>query len=297
MIDPKIRTLLMVDAMGSYTKAAQALSLTQPAVSHHIKLLEQELGVTIFYKKKTRLKPTPEGEILLQSARRAAALEDQMHQALEDNRRSLRTLTVGITPTAADILVPQILARYCATHPGVRFHIVTGPIKSINSMLRSYEVDFAIVDGVLRGEHYTSLLIDTDYLCLVVSPEHPFSRRKSISLEELMLEKLVIRPKKTGTRKLLEGYLISHGLNIADFNVIMEVDSVSTIKELVASNLGVTIISHSACEAEVHAGRLCVIPIENCRMVRDINLVYNEQCLCLDVIDDICRQYASLRQR
>jgi len=151
LIDPKIRTLVTLNDLGSYTKTAEALSLTQPAISHHIKLLEQEFGISIFVKGKRKLKPTPEGLILLKFAHRAIALSQKVHQEIEDYRREARSLTVGITPTASDILVPQVLAAYCNQHPQVRIQIVRSTIKKIDNMLRFYEIDFAIVDGMIKN--------------------------------------------------------------------------------------------------------------------------------------------------
>ena len=141
-------------------------------------------------------------------------------------------------------------------------------------MLRFYELDFAIVDGVMPSGRYSSILLGTDYLCLIASPDHPFAKRSSVTLDELTNEKLVLRPKAAGTRKLFEGYLISHGRSIQDYRVIMEIDSVSAIKEIVAGNLGVSIISHNVCHEEEKSGKLAVVPIENCRMVRQLSLVF-----------------------
>ncbi len=291
MVDPKIRTLLKLEELGSFSKTAQALSLTQPAVSHHIKLLEQEFGIQIFVKGKRKLKPTPEGEVLLKYAHRAIALSDKVHQAIEDCKHAVHTLTVGITPTASDIFVPQVLAAYCHQHPGTHVQIVRGTIKKIDTMLKFYEIDFAIVDGILPGDHYRQVLMGTDHLCLIVSPKHPFAARLSVTLDELQKENLVLRPKSTGTRKLIESYLISNGYNIQNFNVMMEVDSVSTIKEIVEANLGISIISYSVCREEQQQGRLIVRPIENCRMVRQVNMVYPQDFEHPEILQEIQQEY------
>lgn len=291
MVDPKIRTLLKLEELGSFSKTAQALSLTQPAVSHHIKLLEQEFGIQIFVKGKRKLKPTPEGEVLLKYAHRAIALSDKVHQAIEDCKHAVHTLTVGITPTASDIFVPQVLAAYCHQHPGTHVQIVRGTIKKIDTMLKFYEIDFAIVDGILPGDHYRQVLMGTDHLCLIVSPKHPFAARLSVTLDELQRENLVLRPKSTGTRKLIESYLISNGYNIQNFNVMMEVDSVSTIKEIVEANLGISIISYSVCREEQQQGRLIVRPIENCRMVRQVNMVYPQDFEHPEILQEIQQEY------
>ena len=226
MLDPKIYTLLKLEELGSYTRAAEALSLTQPAVSHHVKLLEEEYGVQIFVKGSRELKPTAAGALLLKYAHRAAAISEKARQALKDSVNQIERLSIGITPTASDLLAPQVIAAYLNAHPNMRVEVVRGPIKKIDAMLRFYELDFAIVDGVMPSGRYSSILLGTDYLCLIASPDHPFAKRSSVTLDELTNEKLVLRPKAAGTRKLFEGYLISHGRSIQDYRVIMEIDSV-----------------------------------------------------------------------
>lgn len=292
MVDPKINTLLTLESAGSYTKAAQVLSLTQPAVSNHIKLLEQEYGIHIFIKGKHELKPTPEGLVLLKYARRMAALSLKVTQAIEDCQKEMNSLTVGITPTASDILVPQVLASYCNKHPHVKIHIVRGTIKNIDSMLSFYEIDFAIVDGTIKNDHTSSILLGTDYLGLIVSPLHPFAKRPSVKLEELQGEKFVLRPKKAETRRLFESYLISHGYDLKNFNVIMEMDSVSNIKDIVMANLGITVISHNVCLEEERQGKLVIVPIEDCQMLRQINLIYPKDFSHPEILQDIRTEYA-----
>jgi DNA-binding transcriptional LysR family regulator len=292
MVDPKIKTLLTLQNAGSYTKAAKALSLTQPAVSNHIKLLEQEYGIHIFIKGKHELRPTPEGLVLLKYARRVTALSSKVYQALEDARKDIKSLTVGITPTASDILVPQVLASYCNKHPQVKIQILRETIKNIDSMLNFYEIDFAIVDGVIKNENTASMLLGTDYLGLVVSPLHPFAKRASVKLEEIQGEKFVLRPKKAETRRLFESYLISHGYDLKNFNVIMEMDSVSNIKEIVMANLGITMISHNVCLEEERRGKLVIVPIEDCQMLRQINLIYPKDFSHPEILQDIHTEYA-----
>ena len=292
MIDSKIKTLLTLEQLGSYTQTAEALSLTQPAVSHHIRLLEEEYGIRIFVKAKHKLKPTPEGEVLLDYARQAMALSDGVRQAIEDCQRGIRSLTVGITPTASDILVPQVLAAYCNEHPGTHIQIVRDTIRNIDSKLSFYELDFAIVDGMIRSDSTSSFLLGTDYLGLVVSPKHPFAKRVSVTIDELQRENLVLRPRSAETRKLFESYITSHGYMMRDFNIIMELDSVSNIKEIVMANLGISILSHNVCLDEENRGDMVIVPIENCQMVRPINLIYPRDFAHPDILQDIHDSYA-----
>ena len=291
MIDIKIRTLLTLYDLGSYTRTAEALSLTQPAVSHHIKLLEQEFGIQIFVKGKQKIKPTAAGTVLIDYARRAMALSNGVRKAIEDCRRDIHSLTVGITPTASDILVPQVLAAYCSDHPQSHIQIVRDSIKNIDNMLAFYEIDFAIVDGQIHREGMRSLLLGTDYLGLIVSPKHAFAKRVSVSLDEIQQVNMVLRPQTAETRKMFESYVTNNGYMMRDFHIGMELDSVSNIKEIVMANLGVSVLSHNVCLDEVKQGRLVVVPIENCQMVRPINLIYPDSFSAPDILQDIREKY------
>lgn len=211
MFDAKIETLLEVISAGSYTRAAQRLSLTQPAVSHHMRQLEQEFGIHIFYKDKKELRLTPEGEILVKYARRALAVYRNARQAIEDSRICMSHIGVGITHTVGESCVPQVLAEYCNQTPGVHINIVTDTIKNLYDMMRSYELDVAIVDGQFPASGYTEVLLDTDYLCLVVSPIHPLARRASVAIGALQGERFIMRPKGAGTRSMFESYLSECG--------------------------------------------------------------------------------------
>ena len=166
MIDPKVVSLLTLIQTGSYTRAAKELCLSQPAVSHHIRQLEEEYGIKIFYKDRKELKPTPEGAVLVKYARRALAIHNSCKQAIEDCRSQIRRFTVAITPTAGENRIPQMLATYCSLYPHVHINVFTDTIQNIYNTLKSYEADIAVVEGQIDHPDFTSVLLDTDYLCL-----------------------------------------------------------------------------------------------------------------------------------
>lgn len=294
VLDNKIRSLLTVVRMGSYTKAAQELHLTQPAVSHHIRLLEEEFGIKIFKPDKKELLTTEEGAILIKYARRMMAIEHNTRQALEDNRRQAKHLSIGITQTAGENLMPQVMAIYCNEHPDIHINIFTDTIKKLYEKLEMYELDMAIVEGILPNSKFSSVLLDTDYLCLIVSPGHRFAKRKSVLLSELKEEKLILRPGSAGTRILFDNYLLNHGESIRNFNVMMELDNIAMIKDLVCLNMGISIIAKSACKEEEKAGKLIIVPIENANMTREINMVYHKDFAHTDLLEQFRRIYNHL---
>ena len=151
------------------------------------------------------------------------------------------------------------------------------------------------MDGQFPASGYTEVLLDTDYLCLVVSPQHPFAGRAQVSLDELKREKLILRSRAAGTRLLFDNYLYNQSENIKNFHVIMEVDNVAMIKDLVSQDLGVSIIAKSACREEERAGRLVAVPIENASMSRNIQLVYHGDFSHPDVLEELRAIYNRIR--
>ncbi len=295
MLDTKIITLLELEKAGSYTKAAQELHLTQPAISRHIRLLEEELGVKIFQQGTKKLLPTQEGKVLLRYAHRLMAISQKAVQAIEDERRHARHLVIGITQTASENVIPQVIAQYCNENPDTHITLITDTINNLYRYLELFEVDIAVTEGApSEGSSCQSVLLDTDYLCLIVSPEHRFAGRGSVQLQELKSEKMILRPEGTGTRQLFENGLERHMESIRNFNVIMEMDNVAMIKDLVALGLGVSVVARSASIQDARKGKLSIVPIENVSLIREVRMVYHKDFAHLEILEDLKRIYDSV---
>ncbi len=291
MLGDKLDTLLTVHELGSFTRAAEKLSLTQPAVSHQISQIEQELGVRIFHRRKGELKLTPEGEIAVRYARRIKALYARMLQRIQDEREQLRKLTVGITHSAQSGLIAEVLAKYASENSGVSITMITESINNLYDMLSHFELDLAFVEGRISDPAIHSTLLDTDHLVCITAPEHPLARRSRITIDELRRERLILRLPSSGTRELFRSALEGVGLSIRDFNVILEVDSISAIKDLVRRNFGVSILARSACLDEISTGKLCALPVENLSMIREMNILYHRDFSYPDVLEALTRLY------
>ena len=291
MLDPKLDTLLLVAEKRNFTRAAQALSLTQPAVSHHISQLEQELGVRLFVRGNGDLMLTPEGETVLRYARRMKALEKKMAEELQEAGRRLTRLRIGITHTAESSIVAEVLARYTNENPGISITIVTDNINNLYDMLENFELDLAVVEGRSTRPELSALMLDTDYLVCVLANTHPLSHSSMITLDEIRQEKLILRLPNSETRVRFESALAAIGESIADFQVILEVDNVATIKDLIRKNLGISILARSACMDELRKGKLTALPIENLSMTRETNLVYHRDFTHKETLQDILALY------
>ena len=298
MVDPKLETLLHVAEVGSFTQAAKILSLTQPAVIQHIKQLEKELGIRIFNRSEGQLHLTTEGELVLGYAKRVRMLYQNLQQSLSDYKSQAKRLSVGITHTAESNLIAEVLAQYCSEHPGVRLTILTDTISNLYNKLKTYEIDIAVVEGKVYDASLNSILIDTDCLVLAVANESPLARKSSVTLDELKKENLILRLPSSGTRNLFVSHLESNGMSIDEFNIILEVDNIATIKDLIRRGFGVSILAKSACYDEASKGKMRLLPVENLGMIREINLVYTPDFEHVSMLRDIARIYEeSLRFR
>ncbi len=291
MIDIRLYTLLAVVEFNSYTRAAEHLSLTQPAITQHIKQLEKELNIKIFRRVGKEIIPTNEGNVVIQYARRNIALYERMKQNILDIQRHVRRLTVGITHTAESNAVAEVLGRYSSKNPGTTITIISDSINNLYSMLKNYEIDLAVVEGKIQDSSINSLLLDTDSLMLVVSNNNPLAKKSMVTINELKKQPLILRRPSSGTRNLFAAHLESNNMSLNDFNVILEVDNIATIKDLIRRDIGVSILARSACLDEIKKRKITVLPIENLSMIREINILYHNDFKHVDILESIMKEY------
>ena len=291
MLDPKLYSLLQVNESGSFIAASRKLSITQPAVSQHIKALEEELGVTIFDRHSGRVILTREGEEVVKCAKKMQSLYENLKQNLRDSKRLVTHLTVGVTHTAESNPIAEALARYCAENDKVIIKMITGTISNLYTKLKEYEIDLAVVEGRITEASIHHLLMDTDYLVLAVSVNHPFARREMVTLNELKRERMILRLPNSGTRNLFVAHLESNNMSLSEFNVILELDNIATIKDLIRRDFGVSILPRSVCLDELKKKKIAVLPVENLSMIREINLAYHKDFSQLDILQDNAKYY------
>lgn len=291
MLEPKMQTLLAVAEYKNFTRAAEALSMTQPAVSHHIRLLEEEIGAQIFIRSKSGLKLTPQGEIIVKYARRQAALYNKMHLELENVAKHISVLRVGITHTSESNLTAAALARCGNEHTGLKIILFTDTINNLYDMLSNYEIDLAIIDGAVNDPRFSSIMLGTDYLMCVISNDNPLSQKGRVTLNQLKRQKMILRTAASATRTLFESALEGNGESINSFDVVLEVDNIATIKDLIRKDLGISILPRSACLDEIKKGKLTALPIENLSMVRETRIIYNNDFTHIDILDEIIKNY------
>ena len=291
MVDVKLITLLKVYETGNYTRAAEKLSLTQPAVSQHIKQLEREMNAVIFDRAGSKIRPTPEGRLIIQYAERVVSLYETLQQALVDRKHTIDRLRVGVTHTSESNIVSEVLAKYTEQNDNMKITIQTDTISNLYDMLKAYKIDIAIVEGAVPDPSINSIMLDTDCLVLAVSNGHPLAKKSLVTIDELKRERMILRLPSSGTRNLFAANLESRSLSLDDFNVVLEVDNIATIKDLVRRSYGVSILARSACMDELKKGKITVLPIENLSMMREVNILYHHTFRHEEILQDIVRIY------
>ena len=291
MLSTKTQTLITVAETRNFTKAAEILCLTQPAVSHHISQLEEELGISLFIRKKNGLELTPEGEAAVKCAKRMGVLYNKLIKEISDIEQQPTKLSIGITHTAESNLTTEVLARCSSNADRLSIMIITDTIKNLYARLGDYELDLAIVESNGCPDPFSSLVLNTDFLVCVMSSEHPFANNAMITLDELKKEPLILRLPTSATRVQFDQELRNLNDSPDNYNIIIEVDNIATIKDLVKKNLGLSVLPRSACLKEIKKGNLIALPIENLSMVRETRLVYNKDFSRKDVLQAITATY------
>ena len=294
MYDSKLKTLLTVYKLGNYTSAAKALNLTQPAVSQQIALLEQEYGIKIFNRYGNKILPTSYGQILINYAKRIISIYKELDIKISDERKQVQSLAIGITHSLEGNIIPEVLATFASNNKGMQIKIITDSIKNLYDKLSTYEIDLAVIEGKISGDKLSKVLLDTDSLVAVISNDNPLSKNTIIDINELKKEKLILRTNKSATRNLFTSQLEVSNLSLDDFNVILEIDNTFSIKELVAKNIGVSILPKSICYHEFKDKRLTILPIRDMNMITEINLVSIKNIINEDIINDIVNTYREM---
>ncbi|MBQ4490032.1 MAG: LysR family transcriptional regulator [Pyramidobacter sp.] len=295
MVDSRLYSLLKVAEFGNYTRAAEQLSLTQPAVSQHIRSLEEEFKIKIFERVSNKLHITHEGETVLKYAKRILALVSNLRRELNNEKLQLCSLTIGITHTAESNAIAEALAKYANSRGGISLKIITDVAANLYDKLKNYEIDLAVVEGSTNDPDLVYLMLDSDCLVLAVAPEHPLTRKNVVTINDLKKERLILRLPDSGTRNLFVSSLESQNMSISDFNVMMEINNIATIKDLIRRNLGVSVLARSTCLDELKKKKIAALPIEHFSMAREINIVYLRDFEHKSILKDIVRSYSEVK--
>jgi DNA-binding transcriptional LysR family regulator len=257
----------------SFSQAAERLGVTQPAVSLQVRALEKRLGTQLLDRSGRRVEPTEAGLRLYRGAQRLLALEEQIldEMAGEGEGELTGELRLGASTGPAAIVVPLLLCEFGQAHEGVRISLTVADTQAVVDRVAERELELGIVGASRRHRGISYEPFFDDEVILAVPPGHAFAGR-TVPLEELRAERLIVMQEGAGVRQIVEDELRGLGLRLRDLDVRLELGLQESVRSAVQGGYGVTFISRSAVEAELAAGTLAAARVEGLDARREISL-------------------------
>ena len=275
MLDFRVDTFLEVCRLMNYTRAAEQLNLTQPAVSQHIRWLEEQCGVKLFHYENKQLNLTAAGQML-----RSAAItmkQDQMflYRRMQEADSEDADLCFGVTPTVGMYLIPKPLAAYRRQHPSAKVSMQVENSELLCRWLDSGEIDFAILEGYFHKEDYDSMLYRTERYLAVCAKDYPFQNTPH-QLADLLGETLLVREEGSGNREIIRRSLSRKNLALQDFHSLFEVGDMNVLKQMLVQGCGIGFLYEAAVQEDLQQGRLRAIELEDFAEDHDITFLWRK---------------------
>ena len=269
----QLRVLEAVARTGSFSRAAAELSVTQPAVTVQIRKLEEHCGVPLFERVRGKGHLTHAGQTLYAYAQRIFALADEAAQAIELSRgfkAGRLRLIAGRTPAAS--YLPSLVAEFRRRYPEIRLQLFVDTSQRAAEAILSLKDDLAVLGDEPSDPHLVREPFREDRLVLIVPPRHAWTRRRTVSFQELTDQPFIQREPGSSTRALIEDRMATEGVTL---RVTMELGSNEAIKRSVEMGDGVALISAALVELETKYRRLAIVRTREPEIVRSFFLTYH----------------------
>jgi len=258
-----LETFCRVADLKSFSKAADDLFVTQPTVSGHILSLEQSLSLRLFDRTSREVRLTKSGEAFHEYASKILSLRKDLMNALSEFSRGIRgELSLGTSTIPGEYLLPRLIGDFKKKHPSFVISLKIADTKEVIQYVLQDQVEFGIIGAKLNHPSLHYEAYEEDEIIVVAPADHPLTRKKRVSLDDLLMEPWIIREEGSGTQIAVEKALRRKGKSLKQFNVVMEMGSTSSVKEGVKAKLGLAFISGRATEGEVLQGSFSRIDVE-----------------------------------
>src|ERR671933_495614 len=258
----------------SFSQAAARLGVTQPAVSLQIRALEERLGERLLHRSGRRLEPTEAGMLLYRGAQKLLALEEQLVEEVSAAAGGGLTgrLEVGAAAGPGGSVLPPLLCEFQAANPGTTIGLSVFDTQTVVDLVGRRELELGVVGAARRQRSVVFEPLFRDEVVLACPPAHRFAGR-TVELEELRAEPLILMQEGAGVRQVIEDELRAAGTRLRDLDVRLELGLQESVRSAVESGYGVTFISRSAIENDVAAGTVAEARVRGLEPVREISLV------------------------
>jgi DNA-binding transcriptional LysR family regulator len=277
MADRRLQVFHAVAKQLSFTKAAEVLFMTQPAVTFQIKQLEEHFNTRLFDRGHGRISLTPAGELVLQYAEKILNLSSEMDVRLGEMTGEIGgSLLVGASTTIAEFMLPRILGEFKSQHPNVRPRLVVANSETIETRVAEHTLDIGFIESPSHQPNLQTEVCCDDELMVICNPKFPLAKMKEVSPQQLVDHAFVSREPGSGTREFTDSYLRKAGVQPEDLKLVMEMGSPVALNGVLETGLGFAIASRVSVAKAQRLGDLVAIPLKP-RLIRTLSMVYPKE--------------------
>lgn len=269
----RLNIFCKVVALGSFSKAAEKVFLSQPTVSSHIKDLENHFHCRLIDRLGKTVMPTRAGELLYHHAKSLLAMYEVLEAEMADFQGNIQgRLVIGGSTIPAGYILPAIIGRFMQTYPDVTVSLISGDTGQIVQDILDGELEAGIVGAAISDPHILQQQIIEEEMQLIVPHDHPWSGKKKVGLDELTAAPFIIRESGSGTLMSLEKSLAAKGFKISQLRIVAEMGNTTAVIQGIKNGIGVSILSPLAVADELRSGALKGIGIKGLSMTRKFYL-------------------------
>lgn len=277
MADRRLQVFYTVAKQLSFTKAAEQLFMTQPAVTFQVKQLEEHFNTRLFERSHGRIALTPAGRLVMDYAERVLALSEEMDTRVSELTGSVAgALSLGASMTIAEYILPKILGEFKAAHPEVQAQMTVANSETIVNRVADHTLDVGLIESPSYLPTLQNEVCCDDELVAICAPAHALAKGRSVRAQDLAALPWVRREPGSGTREFTDNYLRECGVSPDDLDVTMELGSPEAIKSVVETGIAVAIVSRATIAKEMALGSLVALPLAP-RLIRTLSLVHPKE--------------------
>lgn len=263
MADRRLQVFQTVARLLSFTKAAEELHMTQPAVTFQVRQLEEQFNTRLFDRTHNRISLTEAGKRVYESADRIFELYAEMDNAVRELTGDISgVLVLGASTTVAEYMLPALLGDFKEKNPEVTIRLKVGNTDGIVAMVENNTIDLGVVEAPVNNKNLVVEKCRMDQLVVIVPPGHELASEQVINLATLVQYPFICREEGSGTREVMIDHMNDVGLNTSDMNIAMELGSLEAIKGAVEAGMGVSILSRATISKELKLGTLVAINLD-----------------------------------
>ncbi len=287
MEDHKLKVFCTVAETKSFSKTSEIIHLTQPAVSLQIQALEEMYETKLFDRSSSKVTLTPAGEVLYKYAKDILALYVSAEKVIGEMTGLVKgSITIGAGSTIGNYLLPSVISDFRRAHPKIKVHLFVANMQRVIELLNAGNISLGLVEGDVKRQKMVVEKLISDELLVIVPTHHPWSKRKDVSVAELIDEPFILREAGSGTRQTIEKFFARHGITPQNMKVSMVLGSTQAIKEAVENGLGVSIISRWSARKELRFGTLHTLNFKEEKMVRNFSLLTHRNSVSSHAIEE-----------